>query len=606
MLENRTIVVITIGYILGIIMGLYCKISIVFLYLFLAIFLVIKKPHTKKFKLLSFRRYSKYIKIIFTKKVINIILVVSIFSNSITLYENNRYDNLYKNVTNVVATATVVSNQKERDYKNTYKIKIENFNGQRKYKNTYLYLNVNKKIKKLEYGDRIKIIGDFISPSIARNYRGFDYKEYLKTQKVYGTINSNEITKLKSKNNNLIMIFSNNIFLKLKKIIQNNFENDKANIILGLVLGYTEEIDDKLKTDFSESNLSHILAVSGMHVNFLILFMKIILEKIVGKRLNKILTCFILIGYLFITGFSPSVVRACIMAQLMLFSKIFYKRNDVWQNLSLALLIILIYNPFLIKSVSVILSFVGTLGILSKPKKLKSLIYVIISVTIWLLPFTAIYFNKISVFSLIISAVAGIMVAPIMFLSLIFIIFHIFLKSNIFIKNIISFFVELLIKIARFGSNMPLNKVYVITPNLFSIAIYYFCLIAVLFLYNIYKSKKRSSFNLRIRNLCSLVKYKFNENKKKIYCIIFAFSIICIIVKVLPGNLKIYFIDVGQGDSCLIITPYKKSILIDGGGSESYNVGKNTLLPYLLDRGIKKIDYAIISHFDTDHVRADF
>ena len=65
-------------------------------------------------------------------------------------------------------------------------------------------------------------------------------------------------------------------------------------------------------------------------------------------------------------------------------------------------------------------------------------------------------------------------------------------------------------------------------------------------------------------------------------------------------------IDVGQGDSCLIITPYKKSILIDGGGSESYNVGKNTLLPYLLDRGIKKIDYAIISHFDTDHVRADF
>ncbi len=67
--------------------------------------------------------------------------------------------------------------------------------------------------------------------------------------------------------------------------------------------------------------------------------------------------------------------------------------------------------------------------------------------------------------------------------------------------------------------------------------------------------------------------------------------------------MKIFFIDVGQGDSSLIITPSKKSILIDGGGSESYDVGKNILLPYLLDRGIMRLDYVIISHFDTDHVR---
>ena len=61
-------------------------------------------------------------------------------------------------------------------------------------------------------------------------------------------------------------------------------------------------------------------------------------------------------------------------------------------------------------------------------------------------------------------------------------------------------------------------------------------------------------------------------------------------------------IDVGQGESTLIVTPYNKTILIDGGGSETDDVGKNTLLPYLLDRKITKIDYVIISHFDTDHV----
>ena len=61
-------------------------------------------------------------------------------------------------------------------------------------------------------------------------------------------------------------------------------------------------------------------------------------------------------------------------------------------------------------------------------------------------------------------------------------------------------------------------------------------------------------------------------------------------------------IDVGQGDSTLIITPNNKKILIDGGGSPTYDVGKNTLIPYLLDRKIKKLDYVIISHFDEDHV----
>ncbi len=61
-------------------------------------------------------------------------------------------------------------------------------------------------------------------------------------------------------------------------------------------------------------------------------------------------------------------------------------------------------------------------------------------------------------------------------------------------------------------------------------------------------------------------------------------------------------IDVGQGDSTLIITPNNKTILIDGGGSEYYDIGKNTLLPYLLDMGISRLNYMVISHFDSDHV----
>lgn len=81
--------------------------------------------------------------------------------------------------------------------------------------------------------------------------------------------------------------------------------------------------------------------------------------------------------------------------------------------------------------------------------------------------------------------------------------------------------------------------------------------------------------------------------------------IIISIFKITPKNLKIHFVDVGQGDSTFIETPYGKTILIDGGGSSSkeFDIGKSTLLPYILDRGYTKIDYIFISHFDQDHVR---
>ena len=99
MLENRQIVALTVGYIIGIIMGLYCKISIVFLYLMVfLIYQLFKNPHAKKFKLISFRRYFRYVKIVITKKVFILILMFSIISNTITLYKNSSYDKIQNNL----------------------------------------------------------------------------------------------------------------------------------------------------------------------------------------------------------------------------------------------------------------------------------------------------------------------------------------------------------------------------------------------------------------------------------------------------------------------------------------------------------------------------
>ena len=590
MLENRLIVVITIGYIIGIIMGLYCKISIVFLYLcFFIIYLLFKKPNSKKFKLISFRRYFRYIKIFFTKKVFIIFFISSIISNTITIYQNNKI-NVYlerHNGQEIQIKARVISNAKIKKYSKTFIIK----SGNKK-----LYLNT-KKNEKIEYGDIILIKGVFIKPKSRSNYRGFDYKEYSKSQGIIGNINLNDV-KLISRNHSLF----NKLFLNIKNLIQSNFDQNVSNVMLGILLGYTDEINEDIQEGFSESNILHILAVSGMHVGYLILFCTFIFEKIVGKRNSNILCILILIFYIKLVGYSPSVVRAVIMALMLLFSRLIYRKNDVWTSLSLSLLSLLVSNPFCIKSISLIFSYTATVGIMIYLKYFSiknKIIGVTVSVTIFILPITAMYLNRIPILSLIINLCSGLIVGPIFILLLIFILF-----GFTFIKYILKVLVQFLINMAKIGSRIPFNMIYVKMPNFFDLILYYAFIFFTIFLFYIYKSKRKQNktFNKRIKNLISLMKYRYMQNKNRVISVILIVVFVFFTLHLFPKDLKIHFIDVGQGDSCLIVTPNNKKILIDGGGSENYDVGKNVLIPYLLARKIKKIDYIIVSHFDTDHI----
>ena len=170
--------------------------------------------------------------------------------------------------------------------------------------------------------------------------------------------------------------------------------------------------------------------------------------------------------------------------------------------------------------------------------------------------------------------------------------------------NVIKIAIKILIYVSNI-SKIPFSKIYIPTPNLFQIVLYYIMIGTMFFVYKIYFSKTLTITQIRIRNLIALIKIELRKNRKKIKKIIFATILVTIIINVIPQKLKIYFIDVGQGDSTFIVTPQNKTILIDGGGSvnSNYDVGKNTLLPYLLDRGFNSIDFIVVSHFDNDHVR---
>ena len=626
---NRPILIIVIGYIIGIIWGLYFNISIVFLYIniFLLYYIVTYKfKSKKKLKLFSIRRYFRYIKLFFKIKLIFIIIISSFISNSIVKYLNQKYENLYSNIKNLQIKGLVISNLEEQEFYYRYKIKI--LEGD--YKNTNLYLKTPKNII-LEYGDKVEVLGEFEEPQTQRNYKGFNYKNYLKTLKIFGTIKAKSI-KVEEKNyGSKIDIFANNIFLKIKNNIMQTYNEEISPIILGVMLGYTDNIDEKVKEQFSESNISHVLAISGMHITYVIIISKKITQKLIGKKSSYIIASIILILYMYITGFSTSIVRAGIMGIISCMSFIFYRKSNTLNNIAISSLIILINNPFTLISTSFLLTYGGTLGIIlysnifekiiknikvrnrkwkyvfikvqRKCENIIEIISVSLSAQIIIAPIMLVQFNTIGISffitNLLLSFVIGIIVMG-GFLQII--ISFISIKLGQIFAYFISIPTYCLILISKLGSKIPFGNFKAVTPSLTQIIIYYIFINILIYLYKLFNSKKLNSTQIRIKNIIYVIKYKIKPYKDKVICLLLIILLFFGILKLFPNNLRIYFIDVGQGDSTLILTPQNKRILIDGGGSENYEVGKNTLMPYLLDRKIKKLDYVIISHFDQDHV----
>lgn len=513
------------------------------------------------------------------KKIIVILICLIISIGYVSILENK-----YSKISDmpIKEMVTIISDIQEKEYKKVCTAKIVRNN-----KKILINIKMSQDIPSIKYGDSLYIEGEFKQPEEARNYKGYNYKQYLKTKKIIGTVELEKAKILKSSNGSFI----HNIQKYIKDTINGTLTDEEGNLLLAILLGDKDKLSEDIQESFKTSNLSHMLAVSGAHVSYIILGLTYVLQNsIIGKKNGKIVCIFFLLVFMAITNFTPSVTRACIMAVLTLFSGIIYRKSDVYTNISVAALITLIFNPYSLLDLGFQLSYGGTIGIIIFIKRIqekksnskvinyiKQMALVSIYANIIIIPIMMYHFNTVSFTFIISNIMASPILGIIVITGFLFIIASITVKPltrliAIFIKPILS----ILIKISQICSKLPFSNILVVTPYMFNVISYY-----AIILYCI-KSKK-------------------NNKCKIIICLLIVLILINFIIYIFPQKLRIFFIDVGQGDSTLIITPDKKTVLIDGGGSDSFDVGKKVLLPYLLDRRILKIDYVLISHFDTDH-----
>ena len=621
---NRPICIASIFYMIGILVGLYLQISIALLSVVLVIVCIIMYAITSD-----------------VKKCVIYVCISVVGIMQIHILENNYNGISSKIPEELTIKALITSNASEKEYKYTYTVTVSEINGEKLEKDIQLMLNIKKnKIKKdaPKFGNIVEITGTYEEPSTARNYKGFDYRQYLKSRNIYGTIDCEKYEIIATNKINVASNIVNYVQNNIKENMFNILDEEQSALCVGILIGDREKISDITEDNFKKSNLTHMLAVSGSHITYIIVALTTILSK-TNRKFSLIITILFLLFFTVLTGFTASVLRASIMGIITLLASILHRKSDTINNLGISSIIILIYNPYLLVDAGFLLSYAGTIGIILFSKKISNGISIIVnkinpnllnieqnnnskilsvksiiekiilyvnsslsvtlSANIVIIPVMAYMFSTISFTFWISNILAG----PVMEVVTIFgfIVYFISIAFPIlaqFLGIALNLLLTVLLKIAEISSKIPGASIYIKTPSIYMCVIYY---LIIYILFNMQAIKQI----IRKKAIFRLYAIKAKKQRKNILVIAILFTILVnSIIYVTDKNIKIYFVDVGQGDCTLIQTSGRKNVLIDGGGSEfgSFDVGKSTLLPYLLDRGITKIDYMMISHFDSDHI----
>ncbi len=473
--------------------------------------------------------------------------------------------------------------------------------------NVYFKKRNNAEAKKFNIGDYVEINGRLFKPRGKRNPCEFDYAKYLKEKGIVALVSVNEIGKVKilRKGGTSFESIIYNLRLKINDAINRLYGRQKRALIKALILGERRDIEKSTVNNFINSGTVHVLAVSGLHVGFIALILLVLLGRF-GIFLRSALTALGLVSFILISGAHPSVIRAGVMALVLLIAFLSGRDYSPLNALFFAALIILIINPRELFDPGFQLSFSAVLSILifypvfngfirrwihgKYAKKFAQFLAVSVAAQIGSLPFTLIYFHKLSLVSVLANIFAipliGIIVS-LAFASLIFSAVSLQFASLYAITNALA--IDALFKIAEISSKV--NYAYFDVAKFGTAnAIVYFIAVAIFFY--------------------TLVRFRFRARVVVFLLLVLNFAIYSKLLEreILPRNaLSVIAIDVGQGDALLVKFPDNEAILIDAGNAtKRFDNGANVILPLLDYLNIDTLRALFISHVDADHYRGSF
>lgn len=471
-----------------------------------------------------------------------IILVILVLC--LTFIRNSFYNESKFNGSETSFVGIVDEIKKSDDY---YKITIKS-------KEKIIGSYYSKEPLNISLGDKITFKGTLSKPKNNTIPNTFNYRKYLYNHHVYYLVKIDNI-KVISKTRSVKYKVKNYIVKRSEKFMHSDY-------FKAFLIGDKSEMDDY--SLFQKNGVSHLFAISGMHLSLLSGIILFLFKK---SRIKEILACFFLILFSMITNYSASIYRSLLLFIYIVLNKKLDLRISTVNVLLLVVCTLLIFNPLIIYDMGFLYSVSVSLGLILFNKYMKKNYFVNMFLTSFIaflfsLPITLYYNYEINLMQIINNVVivplVSIIIYPLTILTFIF----------SFLEPILN----VLISILKFIST-HLIMINIIVPKVS--LIFYFTYYVFLFM--------------------------FLKTNRKIFILLIIIYTLCIKAKpLIDFNTYVYFLDVGQGDSSLIYSKHKV-ILIDTGGNDNIKVSDNTI-KFLKSTGKSKINYLVLTHGDYDHM----
>ena len=480
------------------------------------------------------------------------------------------------------------------------------------------------------FGERVELSGRLKAPAGPRTPGAYDQAAYLGRQGVYLTLDTGAVTVQGPGKLNPIRRAAVSVRLRIEKVLEETLPPREAALMAGLLVGSRSDIPDDIKEAFKASGVFHLLAVSGAHIAMVLLPLLWVLRQAgLPKRVAAGVMIPLVIFFIFLTGASPSVMRAGLMAVLILLGDLLRKERNTLNTLGAACLLLLAWDPRLLFELGFQFSVAATLGILLFARRIEGWLApraqaifgekpgnwiaagfsVTFAAQVFVEPLSLYNFGAFSTIAPVTNLLIALFLAPVLQAgALAALLGLIALPLADWLNRLVAYGVWLLLFVVKTTAAVPGAYLQVGRLPLAGLLVWYaaVALLAAPWLAEWLRGGAMLAFR-RLRVSLSLARATAAA-----CAVLLAFSGFALRAASAgaPSELVVTFLDVGQGDAILIQAPGGRSMLIDTGvatppdsvrGRPGYDAGEAVVVPYLQRQGIKRLDYLVLTHADQDH-----
>ena len=556
-----------------------------------------------------------------------LIMGFMLMSNEITT-RNHIYD-LKENT--VIVQGKIYKIENTAFGTNIYLKGVEVENGEKSVSVKRIFVNTEK-IPNVKIGNIIKVRGKLRQFEEAANKGNFDSRKYYLSLGFYGKIEAGTIEVINSDYSGIrqgLYELRMEIIERLEKLCSDNkgifsIINNKNGIIGAIILGDKTDLDSDIKELYSVSGIAHILAISGLHISFIGMAIYRLLRRRFRFLFSAAVSIPVVLSFGIMSGFGISTIRAIIMFILKIIGEVLGRKYDAITAISLAGLVLLVQNTFVVCNSGFQMSFGAIIAIvlilpiveeiLNTDNKIIKVLSANFTISLVMNPILAWNYYELPTFSFLLNIV----VVPLMSVVIVSSIAGIFCSCIMFGFGKVVIFpgcgiLELYTFLCNIINKSSVASIVVGQPKVTIIIVYYAILLVVLFgLKNIRTKYTRAEKERNIiKKETGLVlekkakkerRIKGQNVKLRLACIVGFLLLNCLIYYIPNPGFYITFINVGQGDGILIHGDNGTKVMVDGGSTSEKQVAKNCIVPYLKAEGIGTIDYSIITHTDKDHI----